>query len=130
VSQNVQLLLAALVVLQIKHFICDFVIQTPYQFQNKGIYGHPGGIIHAGLHAATGALVFLVIAPPLWIAIGIVAAEFVLHYHIDWLKEWTVKRRQWKFPNAEFWWTFGLDQFLHQITYAGILAALAYARGL
>ena len=40
-------LLAVLVVLQIKHFICDYPLQTAYQLRNKGTYGHPGGIIHA-----------------------------------------------------------------------------------
>jgi hypothetical protein len=130
VTQNVFLVLGALVLLQVKHFICDFAIQTPYQFLNKGIYGHPGGLIHAGLHAGTGALVFFIITPPLGLGIAIVIAEFVLHYHIDWLKEQTVKRRQWAFPHAEFWWAFGFDQFLHQFTYLGIVAVLAISRGL
>ena len=42
-----------------KHFICDFVLQTPYQIRNKSIYGHPGGLLHAGIHAAATALVLL-----------------------------------------------------------------------
>ena len=129
-TQNVLLVLAALAVLQIKHFVCDFVIQTSYQFRNKGIYGHPGGLIHAGLHAATSIAVFLVLTPPLAVGVGIVVAEFILHYHIDWLKEQIVKREQWVFPQAEFWWVFGFDQFLHQFTYLGIVAVLAYAVGL
>jgi len=129
VTQNVLLVLAALAVLQIKHFVCDFVIQTSYQFRNKGIYGHPGGLIHAGLHAATSIAVFLVLTPPLAVGVGIVVAEFILHYHIDWLKEQIVKREQWVFPQAEFWWVFGFDQFLHQFTYLGIVAVLAYAVG-
>ena len=128
-TQNVLLVLAALAVLQIKHFVCDFVIQTSYQFRNKGIYGHPGGLIHAGLHAATSIAVFLVLTPPLAVGVGIVVAEFILHYHIDWLKEQIVKREQWVFPQAEFWWVFGFDQFLHQFTYLGIVAVLAYAVG-
>jgi hypothetical protein len=127
VTQNVLLVLGALAVLQIKHFVCDFVIQTPYQFLNKGIYGHPGGLIHAGLHALTGMAAFLVLTPPLAVGAAIVVAEFLVHYHIDWLKEQTVKRRKWVFPHAEFWWVFGFDQFLHQFTYLGIVAVLAYS---
>ena len=34
-----------------KHFLCDFVLQTRYQLLNKGIYGHPAGLVHAGTHA-------------------------------------------------------------------------------
>lgn len=32
-----------------KHFIVDFPLQAfPYQYQNKGTYGHPGGLLHSG----------------------------------------------------------------------------------
>lgn len=130
VTQNVQLVLAALALLQIKHFICDFIIQTPYQFLNKGTYGHPGGLIHAGTHALTSMVIFLLIPPTFVLGAAIVIGEFVIHYHIDWMKEQTVKRRKWVFPQAEFWWVFGFDQFLHQFTYLGIVAILASARGL
>ena len=27
---------------QVKHFLCDFVLQTEYQVRTKGIYGHVG----------------------------------------------------------------------------------------
>ena len=51
-TETIALMLAVLVALLFKHFLFDFVFQRPYQFLNKGIYGHPGGILHAGLHAA------------------------------------------------------------------------------
>lgn len=39
------------ILFQIKHFICDFPLQAfPYQYLNKGTYGHPGGLIHATIH--------------------------------------------------------------------------------
>lgn len=129
VSQNIQLVLLAVAVLEIKHFICDFVIQTAYQARNKGIYGHPGGILHSGLHAVTSAAVFLVIAPPLWVGVAIVFGEFMLHYHIDWTKEWVLRRMRWAHPNAQFWRTLGFDQLLHHLTYLGIVGVLAWVRG-
>ena len=124
-SSQVLLVFAALLVLQVKHFVADFVLQTPYQYLNKGIYGHPGGLIHAGIHVVGTMLTFLVIVPSLPVAAAILAGEFIAHYHIDWLKEGTVKRQQWQFPQAEFWWTFGADQALHQVTYLVIVAVLA-----
>jgi hypothetical protein len=124
VSSQVLLVFAALLVLQVKHFVADFVLQTPYQFLNKGIYGHPGGLIHSGIHVVGTVFAFLVIAPSWPIAAAILAGEFIAHYHIDWLKEGTVKRQQWQFPQAEFWWTFGADQALHQVTYLVIVAVL------
>jgi len=129
VTDQVQLVLVALLILQFKHFIADFVLQTPYQFLNKGRYGHPGGAIHAGIHALGSTLAFLVIRPSLALGAAIVIGEFIAHYHIDWLKERTVKVNQWVFPQSEFWWTFGADQALHQVTYVVIVAALAWGAG-
>jgi hypothetical protein len=116
--------------LQLKHFLCDFVLQTPYQFLNKGKYGHPGGIIHAGLHAVTSIPVFFLITPYWPLGVAIVLGEFAVHYHVDWSKEQTVRRKQWVFPQAEFWWTFGADQIMHQFTYIAIVAVLAVGAGL
>jgi hypothetical protein len=130
VSQDVKLLLAVLLFLQLKHFICDFILQTPYQFLNKGKYGHPGGIIHAGMHALASIPIFFLIPVGFPVAIGIVAGEFIAHYHIDWTKEQTVKRKRWKFPQAEYWWTFGADQGMHQLTYLAMAAILASVAGL
>lgn len=129
-TESVQLVLAALLVLQLKHFVADFVLQTPYQFLNKGRYGHPGGLIHAGIHALGSTLAFLVITPSLGLGAAIVAGEFIAHYHIDWMKERTTKAKQWVFPQTEFWWTFGADQALHQATYLTIAAMLAWGAGL
>jgi hypothetical protein len=129
VTEQVQLVLAALLILQFKHFIADFVLQTPYQFLNKGKYGHPGGVIHAAIHALGSIIAFLVIRPSLALGAAIVIGEFIAHYHIDWLKERTVKVNQWVFPQSEFWWTFGADQALHQVTYVVIVATLAWGAG-
>src|SRR3970040_1352534 len=61
--QLVLLALAAVAVLMFKHAVADFYLQTSYQYLNKGKYGHPGGIIHAGIHAALTPLVYLVLLP-------------------------------------------------------------------
>jgi len=48
-----------LLALTVKHFIVDFPLQAhPYQYKNKGTYGHPGGLLHSGLHLV-GTLLFL-----------------------------------------------------------------------
>ncbi len=46
------LCLAAIAILMVKHAVADFFLQTPYQYCNKGTYGHPGGFLHAGIHVA------------------------------------------------------------------------------
>jgi hypothetical protein len=122
VSDSVVLLL---LLLQVKHFVFDFVLQGPYQLKNKGTYGHPGGILHSGLHAFGTAVVLLVLAVPVGMLLAIVAGEFLVHYHIDWCKE-QITRRYGTGQNAFFWRMIGLDQFLHQLTYVAI-AAILYA---
>ncbi|MEM8627419.1 MAG: DUF3307 domain-containing protein, partial [Pseudomonadota bacterium] len=57
----VKLALIALVVLFLKHMLADFFFQTRYQHQNKGIYGHPGGLLHAGIHTVMSLPVFVVL---------------------------------------------------------------------
>ena len=85
--------LLTLLLLQVKHFICDFVTQTQYQLRYKGIYGHPAGLVHAGLHAIGSAIVLVglgvatLLPASITLLIVLLAAEFVLHYHIDWGKE-------------------------------------------
>ena len=119
----------ALLILQTKHFIFDYVLQTPFQYSNKGRYGHPGGLLHAGLHAAGTPLAFLAIKPTLLGGVLILVGEFVLHYHIDWTKERIVRLSQLTPDKAAYWQTHGADQFCHQLTYTGIAAILTALAG-
>jgi hypothetical protein len=126
-NPDLALMFWSLVLFQAKHFVCDFVLQTPYQKRNKGTYGHPGGLLHAGLHGVGSlpAIVLLTRAPEM---IGaIVAAEAVAHYHIDWLKMAIIKRRALSFDDMRYRIVFGADQFLHQMGYVIILAVLMRA---
>lgn len=95
-----------------KHFVFDFLLQTPYQYLNKGKYGHPGGILHSGLQGI-GTLLIL----------GPIAAmiDFVVHYHVDWSKVQLNRRYGWRPDTSEkFWWLLGFDQYLHTLTYLGL----------
>ena len=112
-------------ILAVKHTIADYFLQTAYQFQHKGIYGHPGGLIHAAWHVALTPSVFLVLPPAsLTQAIAILAGEYVIHYHLDWSKEQLVKRYELTQGNPWFWHLFGLDQLGHSLTYLVIIAVL------
>src|SRR5580765_6922890 len=94
------LLLSSLALFEVKHFVCDFVLQTAYQYRNKGIYGHPAGFLHAGLHAAGSLPAVLIMTQTAWLAAAILAAEFAVHYHVDWLKEQINKRKALTFDDA------------------------------
>ncbi len=123
-SPAISSVLWALVAFQLKHFLCDFVLQTRRQSRTKGIYGHRGGIEHAGLHAigSVPALLILTASPA---AIGaVVVGEFLVHYHIDWAKVRIDAARGWTDHTSAYWIVFGLDQLLHQLTYIAIVFLL------
>ena len=122
------LILVALAVLMAKHMAADFFLQSTYQYRNKGTYGHPGGLLHSGIHVALTPLVYLVIAPvSLLLVAGIAIGEFVVNYHIDWTKEQIVRRFGWTPETSRFWNALGFDQFLHGLTYLAIVAVLIWA---
>lgn len=114
------MILIVLTLLTVKHFIADFLIQTKYQWSNKGTYLHPGGLLHAHVHAVATYACFSLVS----LSTAIVAAliDFVVHYHIDWAKM-NINKYYGFGPNTheEFWWLLGFDQFLHSLTYIGLL---------
>lgn len=118
-------ILLAFVVLSVKHTIGDYFLQTSYQYVNKGIYGHPGGLLHSGIHVALTIPVFLLLPPSsLLVAVGLLVGEFIVHYHLDWSKEQLVKKHDLTQTNPWFWHVFGLDQLGHLLTYVVIIAVL------
>ena len=119
------LVLAAVGVLMLKHAVADFYLQTPYQYLNKGTYGHPGGVLHAGIHVALTPLVYLVLVPSSILLAGAIAlGEFAVHYHIDWLKEQVTRSNGWTTPDRGFWLALGTDQLAHGLTYLALVAIL------
>lgn len=104
-----------------KHFLIDFPLQTPYQYLNKGKYGHPGGLLHSGLH---GLGTFLVLAFFTPLAYLFAIADFLIHYHIDWAKVKINTHYGWKPTDDQFWTLLGLDQYLHAMTYIGMVILL------
>jgi hypothetical protein len=121
--------LGAIAYLMLKHAIADFFLQTATQRREKGIYGARGGFSHAATHVVLTAPVFLMLPYTAALALALMAAEFALHYHIDYAKEQFVRRNGWTSHDTPFWWAIGLDQLLHGLTYVGIVwAAVLSAR--
>jgi hypothetical protein len=118
--------LVAIAYLAFKHMVADFYFQTKYQWANKGRYGHPGGLLHAGIHVVLSAPVLLILPPAdLNYGLMVLGAEFLVHYHCDWTKEQVVKANGWTFQNNAFWRAMGTDQLVHGLTYVAMVRALA-----
>ena len=116
-------ILLLLILLQIKHYYADFVIQTHRQVVQKGIYRDLVGISHSIDHVWTTLVVlflfsfFYTISPITIIVISFM--EGIIHYHIDFIK---VKHGEKNTTTALYWNHFGLDQLAHQLTYLVMVA--------
>lgn len=114
-----------LFLLQVKHYYCDFVIQTYAQTVRKGIYRDPVGISHSLDHVIGSLIVLLlfqliVSVSALWLVV-ISFLEGIIHYHIDWIKvHFGIK----DITKPLFWNQFGMDQLAHQLTYLAMTYVL------
>jgi len=114
-------LLILLVSLQLKHLIIDWIWQPEYEWKNKGTYGHWGGILHSGKNAVGTALCFSPFVS--WpMVLLVLAIDFLIHYHVDYAKMNINRIRCWgPITHPQFWWLTGVDQFLHQCCYLGLI---------
>ena len=112
-----------LVLLQIKHWYVDFVNQTNVEVASKGIYGDGPGINHSAKQAIGTLLAIVLVVGTPYIAYAAVLAfvDFVLHYHIDWVK---MNYGNCDIRTPAFWNHLGLDQMAHQLTYIFITWAV------
>lgn len=111
-----EIILLTLVLLQIKHWYIDFVNQSNQEVASKGIYGDRQGINHSAKQGlGTVLAVWITVGTPYLIfAVICGIIDFVVHYHVDWLKM-NYGNRDIKTP--QFWNHLGLDQMAHQLTY-------------
>lgn len=113
--------LLILFTLLVKHYVVDFPLQVEYQWKNKGTFGHPGGLIHAGYHGiGTFVVLSMIFGLGYWFFILVMALfDSVTHYFIDWAKmNWGCR----DIENPRFWNHLGLDQLAHQTVYLIIAA--------
>lgn len=116
--------LAMLGLLQIKHMLADFFLQTPWMLQDRGRAVHPGRAFHCLIHAGGSALAFLLVGVPFGVLLFLVIAEWAVHYLIDWGKGRWSDRHAHTPVEAGYWRAFGADQMLHQLTYLAMLWAV------
>jgi hypothetical protein len=116
-------MLEILFLLQLKHLVIDWILQPAWMWQNKGTYGHLGGVSHAGVNALGTAACIGFFNPSIFLTVLVL--DFLAHYHIDWAKMNINRLTGWgPTTHPQFWWLTGFDQFLHQVTYLGLLMLL------
>lgn len=107
--------------LQIKHMFADYFLQTPKMLSGRGTYWHMGRAQHAGVHVLGSALCFLPVGTPLLLLAGLLAAEWVVHFNIDFWKASHSEARKLDPSQAGFWRAVGIDQCLHHLTYVAMV---------
>lgn len=117
--------LVLLSLLQVKHVLGDFFLQTKRMLAGRDTYLHGGRVQHVAVHGGLSAVALLVFGMPVALAIVFVVIEAVAHYHIDWLKGVYSAKKGHGPADADFWRAFGVDQLLHQFTYIAMIAAWA-----
>ena len=112
----VEMILLTLALLQIKHWYIDFVNQSNIEVASKGIYGDFHGLMHSAKQGigTTLCILFVVGLPYAFFAAVCGIIDFVVHYHVDWLKMNYGNR---DITTPAFWNHLGLDQMAHQLTY-------------
>lgn len=100
-----------------KHFVVDFILQTEYQWSNKGKFLHPGGVLHSFLHGISSFFIMKEYIDP-ELAYEFSLIEGCVHYLIDWSKVNINEYFEWKSNTSpKFWYLLGFDQYLHSLTY-------------
>ena len=124
----------------------DGPLQNQYQLKHKGTFGHPGGLLHAGIHA--GLTGVCLVAWLLWAPVGlhatdglviaaILLAEFSIHYFTDFTKVKLDRHFGWskvevapdgtaslRISSHTYFIIFLADQTVHSLTYVWILYAV------
>lgn len=113
-------ILLLLIAFQIKHFLCDFPLQSQYHLRK----GHSEGWVlpllsHCLVHGAGTFLILMWINPILALILSVL--EVGLHFVIDRIKASPEMLGRFAPDNKYFWWSLGLDQMLHHLTYIGII---------
>ena len=116
--------LGSLALFQLKHFMCDFALQTPRQIKAKGNYGQLPGLEHAGLHAITSLPALFVLTQSTAVLTAAVVGEFLVHYHVDFGKARIDKWGNFGNQSTAYWVVFGFDQLAHQATYLALVFLL------
>ena len=115
--------IAMLVLLQVKHFVADYLLQPGWMLRGKGDMRRAGGYVHAGIHAAGSLPALFMIGLGTAQLAEFLAVEFAVHYTIDFSKA-ALSAHSLAGPDTQAYWTLhGADQLMHQMTYAGLILA-------
>lgn len=128
-----------LILFQIKHWICDYLLQNRYMLGKfKPGWGFVGPLAtHCVVHVVGTLLILCCLPPMAFTKVALILSlDFFVHFIMDRIKaspkylgrfEALTKK---DFPtatleqlrsNVRFWWSLGLDQMVHHLTHYVII---------
>ncbi|MDW3222069.1 MAG: DUF3307 domain-containing protein [Paracoccaceae bacterium] len=116
-------ILILMCLLQVKHMLGDYFLQTRIMLDGRDTYAHLGRFVHAGVHAAGSALAFILIGAKIGFILPVILLEWAIHFHIDWWKGRHTSVQNLTPQDAAYWRVCGMDQALHQLTYVVMIWA-------
>lgn len=103
--------------LAIKHGVCDLALQALYcRPSNKHRYFSGRAHLHA-LHHGLGTLLVTVFFASMPLALLLALMDYLLHWHIDFVKSTLVKWFNYTLDSDGYWLLTTVDQNLHFATY-------------
>ena len=123
-----------LLIFQVKHWICDYPLQTPYMLNKFKLKGWVYPLFcHVRVHSVFTLLIstaFLNLYSDMTvqdytrIAVWMMFLDGVVHFIVDRIKAHPDLGGRWKTDNPKFWLALGADQMLHHLTHYGIIYVL------
>jgi hypothetical protein len=127
VTQDILILLVAF---QLKHFLADYPLQTPYMLGK--FKGGKEWILPLSAHSCIHAVFTLLICVGYTVYRGeasklvwmLPIADYVVHFIVDRVKASPNLLGRFKPHQPYFWWALGADQAAHHLTHYVIIAIL------
>jgi len=117
---EISVIFTLLILFQVKHFICDYPLQTDYmlgKMKPTGEDWYRPLALHAGVHAFFTFLIILFIHPSNYWLYLIPLLDFVIHFMVDRIKASPNLCGRWNPAQPYFWWALGADQMIHHLTH-------------
>ncbi len=115
--------------LEFKHLVADFLLQFRWMTKAKGSVFLIGGYAHSAVHSLSTLAVLGLFSVPLSLALALAMVEFPVHYLIDYSKAHIGKNLTATNTPRKYWALFGFDQFLHHLTYIGMIFIVVVWQG-
>ena len=117
------------ILFRLKHFLCDFVLQSNWMALNKGKPGRQGLyplFAHAGVHGLGTLIVTLLMMPFFW---WLAICDVFIHAAIDRIKAVMSEEAKLSPRQHKYWVMYGLDQEAHNFTHLCFIVLIVLSTG-